>query len=78
LTSQSDTREARHLLSEIINRTPKGVPLIMDIVESSGLDLLLRQFDFEAKGQNELMCKSREPVENLTGVMALASLGSIG
>lgn len=78
LTSQRDTQETRHLLAEVIKRTPKGTPLVMDILESSGLDLLLHQYGFKTRGQNELMCKSREAVENLTGVTALASLGSLG
>jgi len=78
LTSQPDTQEARHLLAEAIQKTPKETPLVMDMLASSGLDLLLHQQGFKTKGQNELMCKSREPVENLTGVTALASLGSIG
>lgn len=78
LTSQRDTQEARLLLAEVVKRIPKGTPLVMDILESSGLDLLLRQHGFKVRGQNELMCKSRKTVENLTGVTALASLGSIG
>ncbi|WP_321367426.1 GNAT family N-acetyltransferase [uncultured Desulfuromusa sp.] len=78
LTSQPDTQEARQLLDNVSKRVPEDTPVVMDIIESSGLDLLLRQYGFEATGQNKLMCKSRDSVDNLTGIIALASLGSIG
>ncbi|SEA72302.1 Acetyltransferase (GNAT) domain-containing protein [Desulfuromusa kysingii] len=78
LTPLSAPQETRRLLTAIIETTPVAVPLIMDIVESSSLDLLLRQHGFRIAGQNELMCKSQEPLDDLTAVTALASLGSIG
>ena len=78
LCKHHDPQEARLLLAETIRRTPAGMTLMTDTIESAGLDLSLRQYGFKPQGQNELMCKSREPVELLSGVNALASLGSIG
>lgn len=79
LTDGDDSQGCRRrLLDEMINHTPQGIPLFVDIFESSGLDLVLRQFEFEPNSRNELMCRSLTPVGDISGVDALASLGSIG
>lgn len=71
------SQDAQALLEQSCQRTPLGKPLVVDSLKSAGLDLALRQAGFTMQGRNELMCLSQETV-TLSGVNALASLGSIG
>jgi GNAT superfamily N-acetyltransferase len=69
--------DAQELLDHATKLTPQGKTLMVDIVKSADLDFPLRQAGFSGTGQNELMCLSTEEIK-LSGVCALASLGSIG
>jgi hypothetical protein len=77
LSSGQGAEDIQPFLNQAVQRTPAGKPLLVDVFQSAGLDLALRQAGFTAHGQNELMCLSQAPV-TLAGVKALASLGSIG
>ncbi len=70
-------RENRLLLTQALEKTPAGRPLVIDQLVSAEAGMLLRSANFELSCSNELMCLSKEPVK-LQGVNALASLGSIG
>jgi len=70
-------RENRLLLLQALERTPAGRPLVADLLRSSGMGPLLRSAGFALAGSNELMSWGETPAA-LEGVIALASLGSIG
>ncbi|MBD1399729.1 GNAT family N-acetyltransferase [Pelovirga terrestris] len=74
--AKSDPRSARLLLDLAVAATPVNKTLFVDALDSAGLELLLRQRGFTRHGQNLLMYQGKMP--RLRGVMALASLGSIG
>ncbi len=69
--------KVKQLLEKTIAITPDKKPLVLDVLHSSGLNLLLSQTGFIVEGQNDLMCLSQKQV-TLSGVISLASLGSIG
>ena len=58
-------------------KTPTDKLLVTDILASAELELILRAAGFTRSGSNLLMCSSPSAVD-YDGVMALASLGSIG
>ncbi len=70
-------RENRLLLLQALERTPAERPLVVDLLRSSGMGPLLRSAGFVMTGSNELIYSGEEPTP-LEGVIALASLGSIG
>ncbi|MFO7812358.1 MAG: GNAT family N-acetyltransferase [Pelovirga sp.] len=74
--AKTDPRSARLLLDAAVAATPTDKNLLVDVLDSAGLELLLRQRGFARYGQNLLMYQGKTP--RLRGVMALASLGSIG
>jgi N-acetylglutamate synthase-like GNAT family acetyltransferase len=74
--AKTDPRSARLLLDAAVAATPADKELLVDVLDSAGLELLLRQCGFARHGQNLLMYQGEKP--SLAGVMALASLGSIG
>lgn len=71
-----DPRSARLLLEAAVAATPADKNLFVDVLDSAGLELLLRQRGFVRLGHNKLMYQGETP--RLRGVMALASFGSIG
>jgi len=77
LAAKQCPRKNHLLLNEALARTPAGRTLLMDVPVSAELGQLLRSAGFARIANNELMCLSRQPVR-LDGVLALASLGSIG
>ena len=77
LSPERDVRENRQLLNEALAKTPHGKELLVDVLCSSELEMVLRSSGFEKAGSNQLMVLSEKPVR-LNGVMALASLGSVG
>ncbi len=74
--AQTDPRSARLLLEAAVAATPADKNLLVDVLDSAGLELLLRQRGFARHGQNLLMYQGETPC--LGGVVALASMGSIG
>lgn len=66
----------RLLLDAAVAATPADKNLYVDVLDSAGLELLLRQRGFTRHGCNQLMCQGDTPQFN--GVIALASFGSIG
>ncbi|AMV70478.1 GNAT family N-acetyltransferase [Desulfuromonas carbonis] len=70
-------RENRLLLLQALERTPAERPLVIDLLRSSGMGPLLRSAGFVLSGNNELMSWGAMPPAR-EGVIALASLGSIG
>ncbi|SHJ89947.1 Acetyltransferase (GNAT) domain-containing protein [Malonomonas rubra DSM 5091] len=77
LSPDRNVVDNRKLLQLVVSRTPPGKDLLVDVLHSSEMELVLRTSGFERRGSNQLMVLSDEPV-SLNGVMALASLGSIG
>ena len=73
---KTDPRSARLLLDAAVAATPADKSLFVDILDSAGLELLLRQSGFIRQGHNKLMYQGETP--RLRNVMALASFGSIG
>jgi GNAT superfamily N-acetyltransferase len=70
-------RENRMVLQEALAKTVAGRDLLADVLVSAEMELVLRQTGFRKIASNELMCLAQQPV-SLNGVVALASLGSIG
>ncbi len=77
LTRDLNSRDLRALLQEARSFTPADKSILSDILLSDELNLVLRSCGFECVGSSLLMCLSHEPV-SFRGVIALASLGSIG
>jgi len=77
LSATNSPTDYRNLLQQARAKTPAGRTLLADIFNSAEIDLILRDHGFSRQGSNELMCLSDTPVE-INGVVALASLGSIG
>jgi GNAT superfamily N-acetyltransferase len=71
------SRDLRSLLQQARALTPPAKPLICDVLCSAEISMLLQSCGFVCNGSTELMCLSRQPV-SYRGVLALASLGSIG
>lgn len=74
--ARTDPRSARLLLDTALAVTPADKKLFVDVLDSAGLELLMRQHAFSRRGHNKLMYRGIAPT--LRGVMALASFGSIG
>ncbi len=70
-------RDNRQLLTQVVEKTAAGKELLVDVLASAEMELVLRNSRFHKRGSNLLMVHSAEQVK-LDGVMALASLGSIG
>ncbi|WP_298037933.1 GNAT family N-acetyltransferase [uncultured Desulfuromonas sp.] len=77
LSEDKDVRDSRQLLQQAVDKTAAGKELLIDVLASAEIELVLRTCGFEKQGSNQLMVLSGETVV-LNGVMALASLGSIG
>ena len=77
LSPRQNPRDNRQLLQQARERTPQGKTLVADILISSGQELNLRNAGYQRGGSNELMCLAADP-QTPGGVVALASLGSIG
>ena len=77
LSAGSCPADDRSIPLRALQTTPAGKMLVADILESAGQTLNLRSAGFSRSGSTELMCLSLKPVQ-ISGVMALASLGSIG
>ncbi|MBN2645984.1 MAG: GNAT family N-acetyltransferase [Desulfuromonadaceae bacterium] len=67
----------KKILDLAVARVPQGKPLLTDVLTSSGAALVLQHAGFDYVCSNVLMCRSIAAVK-LKGVVALASLGSIG
>jgi GNAT superfamily N-acetyltransferase len=70
-------RDLRTVLLQACALTPPARPLICDILHSAELSMLLNACGFSHQGTTELMCLGSVPA-SCHGVLALASLGSIG
>ena len=77
LSADKFPRDSRRLLTQAIEKTVAGKELLVDVLASSEMELVLRNSRFHKRGSNLLMVLSDKPVK-LDGVIALASLGSIG
>lgn len=77
LSTDKDATDNRRLLQQAVAQTPAGKELLVDVLGSAQMELVLRTCGFEKRGSNQLMVLSNESVQ-LDGVLALASLGSIG
>jgi len=77
LSFDKSAQDNRLLLQQAIGRTAHGKELLVDVLASAEMGLVLHSSGFKCKGTNQLMLFSEEAVP-LDGVMALASLGSIG
>jgi len=77
LTTRQDSQETRLILHEALGRTPAGMKLLTDVRASAGIESFLHTAGFKKLGSNVLMCLTSQPTP-LRGVVALASLGSIG
>ncbi len=65
------------ILQEALGKTPAGTRLLTDVLASADIEASLDNSGFTKLGSNVLMCLST-PTPCLQGVVALASLGSIG
>jgi GNAT superfamily N-acetyltransferase len=77
LSADRKVLDNRQLLKQAVEKTAAGKELLIDVLLSAEMDLVLRTSGFKKQGSNQLMVLSAEP-PRLNGVMALASLGSIG
>jgi ribosomal protein S18 acetylase RimI-like enzyme len=64
-------------LQEALAKTPAGTGLLTDVLASADIEVYLHNSGFSKLGSNVLMCLSTQ-TPCLQGVVALASLGSIG
>lgn len=78
LSPERCPRENRLVLTMALEKTPADRLLVVDLLASSEMGMLLRSAGFVKTGSNELMCLAEQEVPRLGGVVALASLGSIG
>jgi hypothetical protein len=62
----------------MLERLAGGGEIVADIVASAGLETVLEAAGFRRLGENALMVRSRQRPGQLEGLVALASLGSIG
>jgi len=69
-------RENRQVLTAAIEAAPGG--LILDVLESSPINQLLSAAGFRQQGRTDLMVRGNEQKPDLRGIVALASLGSMG
>lgn len=76
-TTNASAQACQSVLRQCLSIAPKAKPVITDILASSRLSLTLQHSGFKCHGTNELMCLSRT-LPAIEGVIALASLGSIG
>lgn len=77
LNHGGDAAGRRQIITRAVESVPRGKQVMTDVLSSSGSAMLLQQSGFKYLGSNRLMCCAEEQVE-LKGVLALASLGSIG
>lgn len=77
LSVDRNPQQNNQLLTLAVAKTPAGKELFVDVLASSGMELVLRAAGFKKGGANQLMVLSADSVV-LDGVLALASLGSIG
>lgn len=77
LSTEKSPEENRHLLEQVLTKTVTGKELLIDALASAEQELLLRSSGFCKRGSNRLMVLSHDTV-SLNGVIALASLGSVG
>lgn len=69
-------RKNRQILAQVMNAAIPGVEIVADILTSSGMEPLLNAAGFAPHGTCALM--ARGTPQPLTGLIALASLGSMG
>jgi len=77
LAPPHDSQQNRLTLQEALAKTPAGAGLLTDVLASAGMEACLHLAGFNKSGSNLLMCLSTQ-TPCLQGVVALASLGSIG
>lgn len=77
LSCDRNARDNRLLLNQAVAQTTSGKELLVDVLRSAEMEMVLRSSGFKKRGSNQLMVLSDRPVR-LNGVMALASMGSIG
>lgn len=78
LSPERCPRESRRLLVAALEGAGPGVEVVADVLESSGMAALLAAAGFERRGGVELMVHGDAAGVELGGLVALASLGSIG
>lgn len=76
-TTNGSAQSYQSILQQCLAATPGTKPILADILTTSGLSLTLQHSGLKCLGSNELMCLSKHPPV-IEGVIALASLGSIG
>jgi GNAT superfamily N-acetyltransferase len=74
LSEHGDPADHRRMLERLAG----GGEIVADIVASAGLETVLEAAGFRRLGENALMVRSRQRPGQLEGLVALASLGSIG
>ena len=77
LAFDNGARETGLILNEALNKTPAGTVLLADVLASAKAETFLHNAGFVKAGANMLMCLTRQST-SIRGVLALASLGSIG
>jgi len=76
-TIKGSAQTYQSILQQCQSITPEAKPIVTDILASSRLSLTLQHSGFKSLGTNELMCLNKKS-PSIEGVLALASLGSIG
>jgi GNAT superfamily N-acetyltransferase len=77
LSLHQDSQQNHVLLQEALAKTPAGTELLTDVLASAGAETFLHAAGFNKLGSNLLMCLTSQSL-TLQGVVALASLGSLG
>jgi GNAT superfamily N-acetyltransferase len=78
LSRESCPRENRLVLTALLSAAAPGKELAADILESSPVGALLAAAGFEPRGRTDLMVLGSTSGVQLSQVVALASLGSMG
>ena len=78
LSTESCPRENRLVLTALLSAAAPGTELAADILESSPVGALLAAAGFEPRGRTDLMVLGPASGVQLSQLVALASLGSMG
>ncbi len=75
---QQCPRANRLVLQQLLAHAEAGINIVADVLASSPVRQLLAAADFTCVGKNALMAKGDTGGIDLTRMVSLASLGSIG
>lgn len=78
VSDHANPDENRWILQSLAGMVVNGGEIVSDVVESAGMEQLLQESGFHRQGGADLMLRSACRSGRLEGVVALASLGSIG